>query len=291
MKELSSKARELLNGAVEMHVHSAPDVVGRKLDDIELLRMAKALGMKAVLVKAHFNPTTARAAMAAKAVGGISGFGGVTLNKQVGGLNPSLVEAEIKMGAKIIWMPTQSAINDILFHERGEAYAAKYAVAVTDEQGKYLPALHEILELIAAADIALATGHLSAVEGEQLANLACAKGIKKIIITHPEAPRIAMPIDMQQRLAAKGVMFEWCCFNMRELTAGRGKVAAEQFAVYMRNVGVENSIMATDFGQVDNYPAPVGLGKYIDVMLELGFKESEIQLMLNTNPSKMLGLI
>lgn len=284
--DFSSQVDGLLKGAIEMHVHSAPDVVPRKLSDIGLLQAAKKTGMRGVLLKAHFNTTTARAAMAQEAVGGIEGYGGTTLNKQLGGLNPALVESELKMGAKEIWLPTQSAANDIWFHKR----SPKHLVPITDDEGAFLPDLHEILEMIAQKDVILGTGHISAIECEKVFALAKEKGVKKIIMTHPEAPRINMPFDMQKRLARQGAMFEWCCFNMTTLTEGRGKVPPEKFAQNIRNVGVEASIMATDMGQTENVEAPLGLRCYIETMLALGFTPQEIQTMVRDNPVKMLGL-
>lgn len=278
---------ELMTGAIEMHVHGSPDVEPRLLSDIGLLKAAQADGMQGVLLKAHFMPTTGRALLAQEAVGdGIKAWGGVTLNIQVGGINPFLVEKELRLGAKEVWLPTQSALNDITFHKKDP----KPAVFLTDDKGKFLPQLHEVLELIAQYDAVLGTGHISAGESEQVVALAKQKGIKKIIITHPEAPRINIPLDLAKRLAKQGCLFEWCCFNMTTLTDGRGKVPPEMFTRYIRAVGVAASIMATDMGQKINVAAPTGLQNYIETMLQQGFSPAEIRIMVRDNPMAALGL-
>ncbi|MDR3563124.1 MAG: DUF6282 family protein [Negativicutes bacterium] len=277
---------DLLQGAIEMHVHGSPDIVTRKASDIGILRGAKAAGMAGVMLKSHVMPTTARAILAQEAVEGVQAFGGIVLNQPMGGLNPLAVETELAMGAKAVWLPTQSAVNDIKFHNR----VSLGTVPLFDDNGKFLPALHEIMELVAQKDVVLGTGHISSQESEKIVALAKEKGVKKIVITHPEAPRIAMPPQVQKELARQGAIFEWVGFNMTTLTGGRGKVPPEVYASYIMGIGAESCIMATDFGQANNDEPAVGLGNFIRVMLEHGVSPAEIRMMVQTNPRKMLGL-
>jgi len=277
---------DLLRGAIEMHVHGAPDIVPRKMSDIGLLRATKAAGMAGVMIKCHAMPTTARAILAQEAVGGVQGFGGIVLNKPMGGLNPIAVETELALGGKSVWLPTQSADNDIKFHGR----VSLGTVPLFDEKGNFLPELHEIMELIAQKDVILGTGHISYHESEKIVNLAREKGIKKIVITHPESPRISMPPEMQKKLARQGVIFEWVAFNMTTLTAGKGKISPEVYAQNIKAIGAESCVMATDFGQVNNDGPAEGLAGFIKVMLENGISAAEIRMMVRGNPMRLLGL-
>ncbi|MDR3590676.1 MAG: DUF6282 family protein [Negativicutes bacterium] len=282
----AADVNDLLNGAIEMHVHGAPDIVPRKASDIELLRDAKAAGIIGVMLKCHATPTTVRAVLAQEAVGGVLAFGGIVLNQPMGGLNPLAVETELTLGAKAVWLPTQSAVNDIEFHKR----ISLGTVPLFDEEGKFLPELHEIMELVAQKDVILGTGHISYQESEKVVALAKTKGVKKIVITHPEAPRINMPLQTMKELARQGVMFEWVAFNMTTLTAGRGKVPPEVYVRNIKAVGAEACVMATDFGQVNNDSPAVGLAGFIRAMLDNGISPKDIRMMVRDNPLSLLGL-
>jgi len=82
------EARQLLEGAVDTHVHSSPDLVERKLDDFELVRQARDRGMAGVVLKNHFFTTTLRAKLVASQVPGIAVVASVVLNQSMGGINP-----------------------------------------------------------------------------------------------------------------------------------------------------------------------------------------------------------
>jgi hypothetical protein len=110
-----ARCHELLRGAIDLHTHSAPSFFDRLLDDVGLAEQARAAGMRAVLYKAHEQDTTGRAALVRRAVPGIQAFGGVVLNHAVGGLNPAAVDASIKLGARMVWMPTMSAQHHVGF--------------------------------------------------------------------------------------------------------------------------------------------------------------------------------
>src|SRR5262245_20721226 len=79
-------------GVIDMHVHSHPDVFGRNMDDIDVAQLAKSRGMRGILLKNHVAETASRAALVMKVVPGIEVWGGVVLNKAVGGINPDAVE-------------------------------------------------------------------------------------------------------------------------------------------------------------------------------------------------------
>ena len=280
----SANVESLIKGAIDMHVHSSPDVVPRLMSDIELARSAKEAGMSGVLIKCHQTPTAARAALAMEAVGGgISVFGGLVLNNSVGGLNPVAVETEIKLGAKEVWMPTISAANFASYH-KGSHYPS---IEVTDQTGRLKPEVHDILDCIAASDVILGTGHLSAQECELLAMAAFERGVKKILVTHPEFEAVRMPIEMQQRLARKGVFFERCFYA----TNSPQKLPPQEVAEHIKAVGADTTVLSTDFGQVFNRPPVEGLKEFIATMMQYGICDDEIEIMIKKNPRLLLNIV
>ncbi|MBI2322844.1 MAG: hypothetical protein HYU88_12340 [Chloroflexi bacterium] len=283
---------QLLRGAVETHVHSSPDVVPRRLDDFELARQAEEAGLRAVVLKSHHTLTADRAQHVRKAVPGVETFGGLALNYPVGGLNPIAVETALNFGARVIWMPTFHAANHVAkMQHAGDSPLLRAlgscpdgGIAIRDGGGQLKPVVHAILRLIAERDATLATGHLAPAETEALVDAALAAGVRRVLVTHPELDIIAMPLEMQARLAQKGAMLERCFIVT---TMGFN---AKRLAEAIRAVGVASTVMATDFGQLVNPPPVEGLRAYVRAMLDEDFAGAEIEQMLHYNPAKVLGL-
>ena len=280
-----------LVGAIDTHVHSAPDTVPRRQDDIELARAAAAAGMRAIVLKSHHFPTADRAALAARHAGGIEVFGGLVLNATAaGGLNLDAVRTALSVGGKVFWLPTVSAANHQAFvSDSGSAHLRSLTTtSVTVEvvrDGRTVPALDPILEAIAAAGAVLATGHVAAAETELVVGRALALGVSRIVVTHPELELVSMPLDMQQRLAARGVMFERCYLNLLH-----DRLLPEALLEQARHVGTASTILATDLGQAGNPPAPEGLALFHDHLAAVGMTESEWDQMARRNPARLLGL-
>jgi hypothetical protein len=271
-----------LTGLIDMHIHSAPDVQPRFGDDIEIACQADQAGMRAILLKSHVTLTADRAGIAEKAVGQLRVFGGLALNETLGGLNPAAVETAVKMGAKEIWMPTRSAA-----HVVGETGGNK-GISLLTSSGDLLPEVYSILELIGQADIILGTGHISPSESAALARAARTMGVRKILVTHPEAAFIRMPVALQVALAREGVFFERCFVDTTPLMDSA--VSLSEIAEAIRTVGVASTILSTDFGQAAN-PSPVdGMRAYLSALASAGFTPMEISRMAGQNPAMLLGL-
>jgi hypothetical protein len=294
---MADLARDLLRGAIDLHIHAAPDIVPRRLDDLELAAAARDAGMAAIVLKSHHMPTADRAQIAAKAVPQVQVFGGLALNYPAcGGLNPEAVKVAIRMGAKILWLPTLSAANHIAgirtrvtgnlgVMSRG---FAPLPVPMLGEDGAVRPELREILTLVAEADIILATGHLAVAEIKAVADAAFAAGVRKLLVNHPDLWLIGMRVEDQCELAAKGATMELCA---RTVTASQHAGATPRsLAEQIRAVGASHVVMATDFGQMESPPAPEGMHWYITRMLECGIPPTDIELMIKANPSRLLGL-
>src|ERR1700744_4707079 len=146
---------DFLENAIDLHVHSAPDVDNRRYNDLELAREAERAGMAAILIKSHQNSTVERAWLVSKVVTGIKVFGGLVLNETVGGLNVAAVKLALGMGAKEIWMPTRSSRNHRSFH------GGDGGITVLDDKGGLVPEAQAIVETVAGTDCILSTGPLS----------------------------------------------------------------------------------------------------------------------------------
>jgi hypothetical protein len=271
-----------LEGAIDLHIHTAPDVRPRRMDAIDAAREAAAAGMCAIVLKAHYGMTAGLAALVERVVPGIRVFGGVVLNEAVGGLNPVAVETALQLGARVIWMPTLSAAQHLRFLGH-----AGDGLRILDEARRIKPEVEEILRLVAQHDRILATGHLSVEEIVRLIPAAQAAGVRRLVITHPEHPVVGMPIRLQQELARRGAFFERC-FASTLLPEHSVPMAAIISAI--RQVGPETTVLATDLGQPEN-PSPVeGLRAYLQALHGAGFRAGEIDRMVRWNSAWLLDL-
>ncbi len=294
---MKNVAKDLLRGAIDVHIHAAPDIVPRLLNDFELADAARAAGMAAIVLKSHHMLTADRAQVAQKAFPEVKVFGGLALNfPACGGLNPEAVKVAIRMGAKIIWLPTLSAANHIEktrtrvtgnLGVMSQGFKPR-PVHVVGDDGVVAPELAEILGLIAEADVILATGHLSVTEIRAVVAAARAAGVRKVLVNHPELWLVGMTIEDQRELAAAGAMMEVCA---RSVTApGHADLSPRVLAQRILAVGAERVVMATDYGQTDSPPAPAGMRWYIERMLECGILPDDVERMTKVNPARLLGL-
>ncbi len=271
---------ELIKGSYDLHVHSFPDIVPRKLNDIELALEAKEAGMQGILIKNHHVDTTSRTYLVKQIIKGIEIFGGITLNKSVGGLNPDAVDISLKLGAKEIWMPTIDSLN----HK--SKTKKKSGIYILDEKDKLKKEVYEILENISKHQVILGTGHLSLKEIFALIKNAKEMKIEKIIITHPEFWITFVPIEIQLELSKYGVFFERCYYS--STLSGDKRVDFKWVIECIRKVGPDSTIISTDLGQKGN-PSPVeGMKIIISELLKNNFSESEIRKMISDNPKSLV---
>jgi len=289
---------KLLEGAIDLHVHPAPDIFVRLVDAIELAKQAATVGMRGIVLKCHFFPTVFMAYFARKAVeNSVDVFGGIVLNHYVGGFNPYAVEASIKAGGKIVWMPTISAANHIHYYRSRGKEKWKLGdirlknmgdgLSPINKRGEITPEVEEILGMIADANIILATGHLSVHEIEVLVDEARNLGVRKILINHPSFRVINMSIQKQRELAKKGAYLEHVFLL---LTPMWYTMDPKDMVKMIREVGIKHSVIATDLGQIHN-PSPIdGLRTFIQILLENGLKPSEIRSLVVENPADLLSI-
>ncbi len=298
--EPSARSRDLLKGAYDTHVHVAPDVVGRVVDDLTLAHRFLDLGMAGFQLKSHYTSTAERASVVSAAVPGIDCLGAIVLNRAVGGLNPLAVEVAAREGARTVWLPTVDAVNES--HERDAPAGAKVPVwvalqrdlreqgieiapvPVVDADGAVLPELTAVLDLIARHDMVLATGHLDRDEIFSVVDAAVARGVRQIVITHPEFPAEDLGVGDQNALADRGALLERCM-----TTPHTNKISWERWCQNIRETGPARSVLSTDLGQSFNPPVEHGMGIMVDRLLDAGFSEEEVHTMAVTNSRRVAG--
>ena len=270
-----------LEDAIDLHVHSAPDVDQRRFNDLDLAREAERAGMGAILIKSHQNSTVERAWLVSKVVTGIRVFGGLVLNETVGGLNLAAVKLALAMGAKEIWMPTRSALNHRSYHgEDG-------GIFVLDASGGLISAAQAIVEAVAQTDCILSTGHLSPREAVVLIREAGRCGVRKVLVTHPEWAPTFYSFQQQKELAQLGnVWFERCFVSTTHLC---GCVPFQVIEQAIIEAGVETTILSTDLGQPQTPPPAEGLRLYAERLRSSGFSVDQLRQMMCTNPAHLLS--
>ena len=296
----SARARELLRGSYDTHVHISPDVVERKIDDLGLARRMRDLDMAGFCMKSHYTSTAERASTVRAAVPQIDALGSIVLNRAVGGMNALAVEVAGREGARIVWLPTVDSVNES--HERDAPPGGKVPVwvklqlelreqgieippvPVVGEEGKPLPETREVLATIARHQMVLATGHLSGDEIFVMVEAAVEAGIETIVVTHPEFPSQDLGIAAQRELVERGALLERCF-----TTPHTGKVSWERWLEAIRATGPEHSVLSTDLGQMFNPAVEDGMGFMVDRLLEAGFDEKEIKTMAVTNTRRVAG--
>ncbi len=278
-----------LDGVIDMHVHSAPDSGPRSIDALQIARIARDAGMRAILLKNHYAPTAGLAFVVERAVPGIRVFGGVALNSSMGVNAAAVAHMAATTGGhgKVVWMPTFDSEH---YHRVDRPNPDFVPVS---RNGKLLPEVLEALDRIAEHDLVLATGHSSPEESLMLIREARKRGIRKIIVTHPLPPPVAMPIALQKEAAGLGALLEYPVGTALASYPSWKISADEKFTAYVeaiRAVGPENVVLSSDLGQPMNPIHTDGLAGFIGKLLGAGFSRSDIDKMTKSNPAGLLGL-
>lgn len=292
---MSKDFHPLLAGAIELHVHSAPSLFPRKQTDWELIEDVKKAGMAGVVLKAHEAQTVDRATLIREKEQGLHVYGGLVCNHFTGGLSPATVDTAIRLGAKIIWMPTFSAQEHqryfgkkkTRFFNSKKGLAHSYGLEIWDQNKKILPEVHEILALIAEANVVLATGHLAAEEVKVLVDAALEHKVEKILIQHTDLGIARVPHQLEKEFVKKGCILEKCYLACSE---DFQDITVEEMAESIKVLGAESCVMVTDYGQRHNLPPIEALSQFIYNMEVQGISDREITRMVVDNPRQLLGI-
>src|SRR5690606_20103345 len=282
-------------GALDLHVHSGPSTMPRQVDHFQATEEAAAAGMRGILFKDHHYSVAPFIPIMDRLLGhlNVAMYSGLVLNNTVGGLNPFVVDAQLKMGAKLIWMPTAQSANHIRSSHGKTRLASNVqlkpapGITVVDPYGQLLDEVKEILDSIAASDAILSSGHLHVSEIWTLFEEAKKRGVKRLLINHPMYGLHFTYEDIAQLAALGAVVEQSACLY---IDSRFNVFSPQELKEHILAAGVENSSIGSDLGQVDN-PSPVeGMRQAIKLCLALGFTEDEVRLMVRDNPARLVGL-
>ena len=269
-----------LTGVIDMHVHAGPDSRPRAMNDWEAVRMAEAAGLRAVLLKNHFTMTPDRAALAAQLVPNLHVFGGVALNRSVGGINPEAVRQMAAFSGqrgKVVWLPT---FDSEFFVTRAGTSGPFVPVL---EDGRPVEGLIEVFSVVAENNLVLAMGHSSPEEVLALIPFAREQGVENILVTHvfgQDATRSQI-----RQMAALGAIME-----MDWLAAYTNPPLLDDYVEVIQSVGAESFIISSDFGQEGNPDHATGMRDFIIALRSREINQEQIDIMAKYNPAKLLGL-
>jgi hypothetical protein len=292
-----AKVAELLVGAIDLHCHSGPAAMPRILDHHEAMLDAAEAGFRAVLYKDHFYLGVAHAIMLEKLVPdtGVRLFSGLALNNASGGINPHAVDHAANIGAKIIWMPTLSAANHITqtegqaknFPKTAKRMLPPIPLTALDANGEVSDDTKAVLDLIAAADIILAGGHLPAPELIKVFEEAGKRGVKKMLVNHPTYV-VNCSDDEMLALVELGAYLEHsiCMF----IPCKSLEFTPEDLARYIKIAGPERTVLSSDLG-LQGAPRPIeGFRQMVNILLDLQIPEDAIRKMIGDNAAMLLNL-
>lgn len=245
----------------DIHIHTAPDVKPRLLTDVEAAYHAKKEKMHSITIKCHHESTSGRAAIAS-IISGFPVFGGIVLNKEVGGINSEAVKASAKLGGKFVWLPTVS-----------------YSTLEINWE-----AVEEILHTVKEHHMVIATGHLKPDDIFKVIDMAKSIGVLKILVNHPLTSVVGANMEEQIEMASNAYL-EHCyvaCMEKHDV------LDPKRISESIRTVGADRCIMATDFGQIHNQNPVNGMKMYVNTMIDLGISMEEISTMCIENPKKLL---
>jgi Family of unknown function (DUF6282) len=273
-----------LRGAIDIHVHCLPDNVPRSLDGLEAARFAKDRGMRAIVLKSHFDPTAGLAFLARKAAPGIEVFGGVDLNLPVGGMNPHAVEHMVRVSGgwgRMVWMSTFDAENQI------RTAKSKAPFVRVSQDGALLPETKAVIAAIAKHNLVLASGHVSAEEALLMFEEGRRLGVRGMVATHGMSTPTSLTVEQARQAGQLGAFIE---FTSGTLATASAQARVDRIADDIRKVGVEHAILSSDLGQANN-PLPAdGYATFMEALRSKGFTDQELDRMAKENPSRLLGI-
>jgi hypothetical protein len=269
---------------VDIHCHQDPDSVPRSIDAIDLARLAKQAGMRGLVLKNHYESTASLAYVVRKLVPGLEIFGGIDLNRSVGGVNPAAIERMVLVKGgygRVIWLPTFDAENQVRFAKENRPFVS------VSRNGELLPEVREVIALAARHNLMLETGHSSAAECLLVIREAKRAGVKNVVVTHAAIAPIHMSVAQMKEAAGLGA---WIEFVYNALIGPNKEFTAADYVKTIRDVGPAHCILSSDLGQAANPVHTAGLIAYFAALEKAGLSRADIELMSRANPARALGL-
>jgi hypothetical protein len=285
----------VLDGLVDMHVHSGPSPFPRRFDHVEAAQDGARIGMRAMVAKSHHHNTQMDILAMKGRLAGVAAtaYGGIALNSTVGGLNPHAVRMCLRMGGKVVWFPTISSGRHIDCHPEDGAFPTTTVpltlerIDIVDDAGELKPAVIEILDEIREQGAVLNGGHMYPEYIRVLFAAARERGMTRMVVSHPDFVIGAEP-DLCRELIELGAYIEHEV-GMYD-PEGTQRWDPKKLLTWIETLGPEHTVLASDFGQASN-PKPVDAWLRVsEALLDLGLPEKDLRRMVRDNPTFLLDL-
>lgn len=291
----------IISGAYDMHIHTGPDIMPRKLTFLDEAERCVKAGMAGYVIKSHYFTSSSWAKIANEKVPECKTFGSIVLNNPVGGMNALAVDTIARDGGKVVWFPTVDTVAaiaktqhveeggrrpfwlDVLLSQQADGITLK-PVRLLDDNDKLLPAVHDVLDVIARYNMILCTGHISVHEAKAVIKAAKEHGVERIICTHVDSQLCFWEIEEQIETVKKYGVFMEHCTN----SCTTGKVAWDVCLNQIKSIGCDHIIISTDLGQATHKYPDEGLLDFANWMLENGISETDVRKTFVDNPKQLL---
>jgi hypothetical protein len=286
---------EILAHAIDCHTHGGSDPMERLLLEDDIGIDYTRAGMRAMVVKTWYTPSASRNALVQKIVNRYAAehglrpvlcYGGVVLNYSMGGFNPEAVKKCLGFpGMKYVWMPMVDS-----YHHRRVVYDdwSGYGLSFLDDNRKVLAVVQDILRIIADNDLVLASGHYPYRDTAILVEEARRFGVTRIEIIHPAHIHSKHTIAQMKEQAGRGAKL---------MLSGLGAMAFplhESGPLYaaqiVKEVGADNLLYGSDFGQLQNFPHVTANRWMIKLLLAYGCTKEELRQVFQVTGARLLGL-
>jgi hypothetical protein len=275
---MNDEVGAILKGSYDLHVHAGPDPdQERRLDALETGRHAYEAEMGGFVLKSHRYGTASLAYVLNRMYPGLNVAGSIVLNTSVGGINPDAVDVAGRLGARVVWMPTMSARHYV------ERQGGSGGISLLDE-GKLRPAVLEVLDAAGRYDMVVASGHVAPDEAIELFKQAKARGVNRLLATHPAG---VASIDEQREMAALGAFLE---YTFLACMPSRGSMSPAELTETVQTLGTEHCIVTTDLGQWMNPPPAEGMRMAIAALLDSGMSVDGVEALVKHNPARLLNV-
>ena len=280
---------DVLDGAIDSHLHIYPDYVPRSIDIIHLAIDASRARMRAVVCKDHFFTNVGQAWAAQWVVDEMVRKGELERACKVFGTH---ILAWSHHPDQIRLIRKYPNLGALYFYTFTGGVQAGPELRITDDKGKLMPDVKECIRIAAENKIPIMTGHKTTDLVFPLVEY-CREVGAHVLVTHAGGSRVpagmAGTIEQARELVRMGAYLE---LNGNKWLPNMMWPAVDpNYPIeFIKEIGAEHIIANTDFGQV-LVPHPIeGFRLFIRGMLHGGISKEDIKTMVQKNPARFLYL-